>query len=107
MAYATPLMTPNVSPSIRSSNCGRLASSTGPTWRIASPTTGTSTATSRNVPSAGVPPPEPSRDGAPNDTGPRSRVQTTVQTIASTPVRPKARPVTGSGSSSQRFTSYM
>ena len=105
-AYATPLTTPNVSPSIRSSNSGRLASSTGPISRITSPTIGTTRATSRNVHTLGPPPRSvPSSDVVGSD-GRSSHITNMVKRMVSTPVSPNANPVTGIGSSSHRFTSY-
>src|SRR5215212_6442820 len=56
-------MTPRVSPSIKSSNSGRMARMTGPIWRITSPTIGTPTATSRNVPTVGAAVSEPAEVG--------------------------------------------
>ncbi len=105
-AYATPLTTPNVSPSIRSSNSGRLASSTGPICRIASPTIGTTRATSRKVHTLGPPPRSVPSNDVVGSTGRCNHITRRVKRIVSTPVRPKASPVTGIGSSSQRFTSY-
>ena len=48
-AKLAPAATPKVSPSIMSSNCGREASSSGPTCLRSSPTTGTSSTSTSSV----------------------------------------------------------
>ena len=105
-AYATPLTTPNVSPSIRSSNSGRLASSTGPTCRIASPTIGTTQRDQQERPHARAAAEVGAVQRRGGDRRRSSHITSMVKTIVSTPVSPNASPVTGIGSSSQRFTSY-
>ena len=106
-AYETPLITPKVRPSIKSSNWGRLARMTGPIWRMASPTTGTSRATIKKAPTRGDPLKSPPRVGVVKGTGPRRKVHRIVNAIDRTPVSANAKVVTETGSSSQRFTSYM
>ena len=92
-AYETPLTTPKVRPSIRSSNSGRLASSTGPISRIASPTIGTTSATSRNVPTVGAAL-RRALVGRWCRTAPArgAEVHRIVKTIVSTPGQPEGQP---------------
>jgi hypothetical protein len=103
-AYATPLITPKVSrPS------GRRTRPAGQHDRTDLPDGLTDDRhdqrDQQERADAGVALSEPSYVVVPKGTGPRRKVHKMVKPMASTPVRANASAVTGSGSSSQRFTS--
>jgi len=100
---ATPEMTLKVSPSMRSSNLGRLARNSGPTSLRISETIGTRTTRTMRSRSCGpvLPPFRPPKETCNGKT----LNQNSVKSSARTPVSRNAATVTGTGSSSHRFTS--